>query len=169
MEVCENKQKMEKTTFKIYDSLLQSSFTINKVGDSEFQSVYVHDFEIDPSLFAVNNISVFSKGLLDLAKARNGVPFIISAPHFLHGQSTFNEKLKMNQSDVKHKSIVSFLSYSKFNPFYAINQITRALTKPLNNMSLSWLICDTYRTKKNKGMFACTPKMKKSLMLNLFR
>lgn len=108
MEVCQTKQMIEKTSYEVYDSLLRSSFTIKRVGSSDYESIHVHNFEVDPELFAVNNITVFTKGLVDLTNTKQGIPFLISAPHFMHSQDSLKKKLKMNQLVDKYKSVVSF-------------------------------------------------------------
>ena len=110
LDVCKSRQAATKDSYMIYGDLLKSTYKVTRTQDTAvlFKGVPVHKFDVDTDqMFGVNNMSVFTRGLIDLSKTRNGLPFIASDPHYLSADSSLSNKFGMQPDKTKHTSIVS--------------------------------------------------------------
>ena len=58
-------------------------------------------------MFSKNTYSVFKQGLIDISSIRNGVPLIVSQPHFYGGDPNLIKSFGMKPSKEKHGTFVS--------------------------------------------------------------
>ena len=113
---CKNFQPMEKKSYKIFHGIFQRTFNIVKASTSTFRSIKVHEFDMDLStLYAVNNASVYHEGLLDGTRMKNGIPYLLSTPHFLYGDKNLAKTFNMSPKKETHKSTVSLYNNLKGN------------------------------------------------------
>lgn len=109
LAVCVTHQEARQESFEVYDNILKGTYTIRLKGPATFSSVPVYDYETDlEKLYAVNNVSVFKQGLIDVSATRHGLPMMYSAPHFLNADDEIIKHLGMDPQVIKHNSHVRF-------------------------------------------------------------
>lgn len=103
--VCLFKQAPNYDSYQVYDTMLQTSFTLRQNNQIEYLDIPVSVYDVDmKAMYGVNNVSVYTQGLLDLSATKNGLPFFISAPHFYNGEKTIVDSLGMEPNEDLHKS-----------------------------------------------------------------
>lgn len=110
LDVCKSQQAATQDSYMVYSDLLKTTYKIRRTQDVAviFKGVPVHQFEVDTEhMYGVNNMSVFTRGLIDLSKTKGGLPFLASSPHYLEADASLPKKFGMQPDKTKHKSIVS--------------------------------------------------------------
>ena len=112
LDVCKSHQEAEQDSYLVYDDVIKSKYRIRKQDGVLYKDIPVHEYDVDLNqLYSVNHMSVFTRGLVDLTKTKNGIPFLVSAPHYMTADPDLPDRLGMQPDSKKHKSTVSIFLY----------------------------------------------------------